>query len=147
MFAIFSELWVIQCWKWYASCVAMSRKFEKCFLWYASTIPALLFNILSAELNQNIIFKNYPSLIPAWKWMWISRYCFWVFSDFWTKSKAVAAGKVTVVATYGQLFRCIPFCLSPDNIPIFPWITIFLNILMGFVSHGGDVDKLSTQKV
>jgi len=40
----------------------MSRKIENCFLCYASTIPALLFNILSAKLNQNVIFTNYRSL-------------------------------------------------------------------------------------
>lgn len=34
-------------------------------LTYASTIPALLFDVLSAELNQNIIFENYPKSHPS----------------------------------------------------------------------------------
>lgn len=119
-FALFPELWVIQCWKWYASCVATNRKIENCFLWYASTIPALLFNILSAELNQNVIFADYVSLISAWKWVWISSYSFWVLSEFWAKGKTVAVGKIAVAATDWQLFRCIkPFCLSADTLPVF----------------------------
>lgn len=91
----------------------MNRKIENCFLWYASTIPALLFRILSAKLNQNVIFMDYLSLISAWKWVWISSYCFWVLSEFWAKGR-------TVAATYWQLFRCIkPFCLSSDTLPVF----------------------------
>lgn len=44
-FSLFPKLWVICCWKWYRSCVAANRKIEICFLWWAGTIPALLFNI------------------------------------------------------------------------------------------------------
>lgn len=140
-FALFPKLWVIPCWRWYASCVAMNRKIENCFLWYASTIPALLFRILSAKLNQNVIFVDYLSLISAWKWAWISSYCFWVLSEFWAKGR-------TVAATYWQLFRCIkPFCLSVWHSSSFlggspcswiPWWVLSAN--------GGKVDKLTTQE-
>lgn len=112
---MFPKLWVIQCRKWYASHVPMNRKIENCFLWYASTVPALLLDILSAELNENIIFTDYLSLISAWKRVWISSYCFCVLGEFWAKGRTVA-----VVATYWQLYRCIkPFSLLSDTLRVF----------------------------
>lgn len=137
-FTLFPKMWVIRCWKWHRSCVAMNRKLR--FVSYDELVQFLLCCsiFLSAEVNQNATFMDSLSLSSAWKWVWISSCCSWFLCEFWAKRKAV--GKIVVAATHWQLFRCIkPVC----HLTVFQfshWVTMLLS------ASGGKVDKLTTRE-
>lgn len=118
-FALFPELWVIQCWKWYASCVAMNRKIENWFFiicYYNPCSVVRYFELLNLTkmLSSRIILAS--SLHENGYEFPVN--CFWVLTR--AKGKTVAVGKIAEAATYWQLFRYIkPFCISSDILPLF----------------------------
>ena len=70
--------------------------------------------------NSTKMLSSRIIVASAWKWVWISSYCFWVLSEFWAKGKRVAVGNIDVAATYWPLLRCVkPFCFSYDTLPVF----------------------------